>query len=139
METFAEVRNHVMEKYELGIDEPFIMSFDFPVGQNGNESGRLQGVFLAELKANDGRRVLRVETPVVPLTDIGAEKCLRLNLTLRVGYLAVGDLDGIPYIKLCANLPYAFLEAQELDYAVAHVAQLADQIEQMLEPTSDVT
>lgn len=135
METFAEVRNHVMEDYELGIDEPFIISFDYPVG----DRGRLQGVFLAELKANDGRRVLRVETPVVPLADIGAEKCLRLNLTLRVGYLAVGDLDGIPYIKLCANLPYAFLEAQELDYAVAHVAQLADQIEQMLEPASDVT
>lgn len=135
METFAEVRNHVMETYELGIDEPFIISFDYPVG----EDGRRQGVFLAELKTNDGRRVLRVETPVVPLADVGAEKCLRINLTLRVGYLAVGDLDGVPYIKLCANLPYAFLEAQELDYAVAHIAELADQIEQMLEPANDLT
>lgn len=139
MESFAEVRNHVMANYELGIDEPFIISFDYPIGQNGNKSGRLQGVFLAELKANDGRRVLRVETPVVPLSDVGAEKCLRINLTLRVGYLAVGDLDGIPYIKLCANLPYAFLEGQELDYAVAHIAELADQIEQMLEPAGDIT
>lgn len=135
METFAEVRNHVMETYELGIDEPFIISFDYPVG----EDGRRQGVFLAELKTNDGRRVLRVETPVVPLADVGAEKCLRINLTLRVGYLAVGDLDGVPYIKLCANLPYAFLEGQELDYAVAHIAELADQIEQMLEPANDLT
>ena len=83
--------------------------------------------------------MLRVETPVVPLSDVGAEKCLRLNLTLRVGYLAVGDLDGIPYIKLCENLPYAFLEAQELDYTVSHIAELADQIEQMLEPASDIT
>jgi hypothetical protein len=56
-----------------------------------------------------------------------------------VGYLAVGDLDGIPYIKLCENLPYAFLEAQELDYTVSHIAELADQIEQMLEPASDIT
>ena len=100
MDTFAEVRNHVMRSYELGIDEPFIISFDYPVG----DQGRKQGVFLAELKTNDGRRVLRVETPVVPLSEVGAEKCLRLNLTLRVGYLAVGDLDGVPFIKLCENL-----------------------------------
>lgn len=135
METFAEVRNHVMQSNELGIDEPFIISFDYPVG----DQGRRQGVFMAELKTNDGRRVLRVETPVVPLSDVGAEKCLRLNLTLRVGYLAVGDLDGVPFIKLCENLPYAFLEGQELDYTVSHIAELADQIEQMLEPDSDVT
>ena len=135
MDTFAEVRNHIMESYDLGIDEQFILGFDFPVGN----SGRKQGIFLAELKTNDGRRVLRVETPVVPLADVGAEKCLRLNLTLRVGYLAVGDLDGVPYIKLCENLPYAFLEAKELDYAVEHVAKLADQIEQMLEPATDLT
>jgi hypothetical protein len=135
MDTFAEVRNHAMKSYGLGIDEPFIVSFDYSIG----DQGRKQGIFLAELKTNDGRRVLRVETPVVPLSDVGAEKCLRLNLTLRVGYLAVGDLDGIPYIKLCENLPYAFLEAQELDYTVSHIAELADQIEQMLEPASDIT
>lgn len=135
MDTFAEVRNHVMNTIGLGIDEPFIISFDYPVG----DEGRKQGVFLAELKTNDGRRVLRVETPVVPLSDVGAEKCLRLNLTLRVGYLAVGDLDGVPFIKLCENLPYAFLEDQELDYTVSHIAQLADQIEQMLHSNSDVT
>lgn len=135
METFAEVRNHILETHKLGTDEPFIISFDYPI--KGND--RLQGVFLAELKSNDGRRVLRVETPVVPLEEVGAEKCLRINLMLRVGYLAVGDLDGIPYIKLCENLPYAFLGAQELDYTVAHVAELADQIEQMLEPDGDIT
>ena len=135
MDTFAEVRNHVMNSYGLGIDEPFIVSFDYPIG----DQGRKQGVFLAELKTNDGRRVLRVETPVVPLTDVGAEKCLRLNLTLRVGYLAVGDLDGVPFIKLCENLPYAFLEDKELDYAVSHIAELADQIEQMLHAHNDVT
>lgn len=135
MDTFAEVRNHLMNTFELGIDEPFIISFDFPVG----DDGRKQGIFLAELKTNDGRRVLRVETPVVPLSDVGAEKCLRLNLTLRVGYLAVGDLDGVPFIKLCENLPYAFLEDQELDYTVAHIAELADQIEQILHSGNDVT
>jgi hypothetical protein len=95
-------------------------------------------MFVAELKASDGRRVLRVETPVVPLSDLDAEKCLRINLMQRVGYLAVGDLEGVPYIKMCENLPYAFLVDQELDYVLRHVARTADQMEQSLEPGKDV-
>jgi len=133
MDTFAEVRNHIRESHKLKIDEPFIISFECPIG----EGDRHQGIFIAELKTGDGRRVLRVETPVVPLEDLSAEKCLRLNLTLRVGYLAVGDLDSVPYIKMCENLPYAFLEAEELDYTIKHVAQMADQMEQILEPEGD--
>ena len=133
METFSEVRNHILESYKLRIDEPFIISFECQI--NGGE--RRQSIFLAELKTGDGRRVLRVETPVVPLEDMSAEKCLRLNLTLRVGYLAVGDLDGVPYIKMCENLPYAFLHDAELDYTIKHVAQMADQMEQILEPEGD--
>ena len=135
METFAEVRNHVRENFALTIDEPFIISFDFPF----EDSGRLQSIFLAELKTGDGRRVLRVETPVAPLADFDAEKCLRINQMQRVGYLAVGDLDGIPYIKMCENLPYAFLGEQELDYAMHHVARSADQMEQSLENGKDLS
>jgi len=133
MDTFAEVRNHIRESHKLRIDEPFIISFECPIG----EGDRHQGIFIAELKTGDGRRVLRVETPVVPLEDLSAEKCLRLNLTLRVGYLAVGDLDSVPYIKMCENLPYAFIGAEELDYTIKHVAQMADQMEQILEPEGD--
>ena len=135
METFSEVRHHIMEMYELKIDEPFIISFEYPI----EEGDRRQSIFLAELKSNDGRRVLRVETPVVPLFDLAAEKCLRINLTQRVGYLAVGDLDGTPYIKMCENLPYAFLGDQELDYTIKHVARTADQMEMSLEPGEDLT
>lgn len=135
METFAEVRQHIKDSFELRTDEPFIISFECPVG----ESGRRQSMFLAELKTSDGRRVLRVETPVAPLADLDAEKCLRINLTQRVGYLAVGDLEGLPYIKMCENLPYAFLGEQELDYAIRNVARTADQMEQSLEPGLDVT
>jgi hypothetical protein len=124
-----------MDSYELKIDEPFILSFECPL----DESGRLQSIFLAELQTSDGRRVLRVETPVVPLTDLDAEKCLRINLMQRVGYLAVGDLDGVPYIKMCENLPYAFLMDQELEYVIHHVARTADQMEQSLEPGEDIT
>jgi hypothetical protein len=134
METFSEIRNHMLDLYELQIDEPFIVSFEYPI----DESSRRQSMFLAELKTNDGRRVLRVETPVAPLADLDAEKCLRINLTQRVGYLAVGDLDGVPYIKMCENLPYAFVGEQELDYVIRRVALAADQMEQFLEPGGDV-
>lgn len=135
METFAEVRKHMMDLYELKIDEPFIISFEFPI----DNSDRRQSIFLAELETEDGRRVLRVETPVAPLADLDAEKCLRINLTQRVGYLAVGDLDGIPYIKMCENLPYAFVGEQELDYTIRNVASTADNMERFLEPGDDIT
>jgi len=135
METFFEIRKHMMDLYELSIDEPFIISFEYPI----QASGRRQSMFLAELETSEGRRVLRVETPVAPLADLDAEKCLRINLTQRVGYLAVGDLDGIPYIKMCANLPYAYVGEQELDYTIRNVARSADNMEQFLEPGSDLT
>jgi hypothetical protein len=135
METFSEVRKHVLDTYDLKVDEPFIVGFDYPTDQKE----RLQSMFLAELNASDGRRVLRVETPVAPLADLDAEKCLRINLTLRVGYLAVGDMDGVPYIKMCENLPYAFLNSQGLDYVIANIARTADQMEQSLELGADVT
>ena len=134
METFSEVRHHMMGLYELTTDEPFIISFEYSI-EGGD---RRQTIFLAELKANDGRRVLRVETPVAPLSDLAAEKCLRINLMQRVGYLAVGDLDGVPYIKMCENLPYAFLGDEELDYTIKHVARTADNMELSLEPGDDV-
>jgi hypothetical protein len=135
METFAEVRKHMMDMYELQIDEPFIISFEFPF----DESGRRQSIFLAELETERGRRVLRVETPVAPLVDLEAEKCLRINLTQRVGYFAVGDMDGVPYIKMCENLPYAFVGEAELDYTIRNVAAAADAMEQYLEPGDDIT
>lgn len=135
METFAEVRKHMMDMYELNIDEPFIISFEFPI----EESGRRQNIFLAELETERGRRVLRVETPVAPLDDLDAEKCLRINLTQRVGYFAVGDMEGIPYIKMCENLPYAFVGEDELDYTIRNVAATADKMEEFLEPGDDLT
>jgi hypothetical protein len=136
METFSAVRQHMMDLYELKIDEPFIISFEYPIQSSSGQ--RRQGIFLAELETSGGRRVLRVETPVAPLDDLDAEKCLRINLTQRVGYLAVGDLDGVPYIKMCENLPYAFVGEEELDYTIRNVAQTADNMEQFLEPGEDI-
>jgi hypothetical protein len=134
VETFAEVRQHILDNHSLFIDEPFQLGFDCQI-QN---SERKQSVFLAELKSADNRRYLRVETLVCPLADFDAEKCLRINLILRVGYLAVGDLEGTPYVKMCENLPYDSLNAEELEYVISHVAPMADRMEQALESVGDV-
>ncbi len=135
METFTEVRDYVMNLHPLQIDEPFLLGFELTVGK----ADRKQSMFLAELKSTDGRRYLRVETPIVPLADFDAEKCLRINLMQRVGYLAVGDLDGTPYIKVCENLPYASLDGEELEYVINTIAPFADRIERALEPGGDIS
>jgi len=134
METFAEVRHHIQENHSLIIDEPFQLAFDYQM----EGSDRKQAIFIAELKATDNRRYLRVETLICPLEDFDAEKSLRINLILRVGYLAVGDLEGTAYVKMCENLPYSYLDGEELEYVICQIAPMADRMEQTLEPTSDI-
>jgi len=127
LESFAEVREYIQSKFELFHDEPFIIGFEYEL-----DGGRRQNMFLAELKNVDGRRYLRVETTVVPLTQIEAEKCLRINQVQRIGYLAVGDLDGEAYIKMCENIPYRTLNLEELTYHLGHIAQRADRFEEVV-------
>jgi len=134
METFAEVRKHVKDHHQLFMDEPFQLGFECVI----KDSERKQSVFLAELKSADNRRYLRVETLICPLEDFDAEKCLRINLVLRVGYLAVGDLESVPYVKMCANLAYSSLDADELEYVISHIAPMADRMEQALESDGDI-
>jgi hypothetical protein len=134
METFAEVRQHVIENHKLFIDEPFQIAFECPI----EGCDRKQSVFLAELKSSDNRRYIRVETLICPLEDFDAEKCLRINLIQRVGYLAVGDLEGTAYVKMCENMAYKSLDGDELEYVIRHVAPMADRMEQVLESHGDI-
>lgn len=126
--TFAEIREHVLAHYTVAHEEKFVVGLEVPVGNDG----RRQSVFLAELKDSDGRRFLRVETTIAPLADHDAEKCLRVNLMLRTGYLAIGDLESVPFLKLCENLPYVALTPELLDFMVARLALLGDRMEQTL-------
>jgi hypothetical protein len=135
METFSEIREHVMSRHDPFLDEPFQLGFECRIG----DSGRRQSMFLAELKNSDGRRFLRIETPVAPLADLDPEKCLRINLMQRIGYLAVGDMEGVPYIKVCENIPYAVLNPAELEYAINSIAPFADLIEDTLESGADLS
>lgn len=134
METFAEVRQHVIDHHQLFIDEPFQLACDCPIPG----SDRKQSIFLAELKSFDNRNYLRVETLICPLDSFDAEKCLRINLILRVGYLAVGDLEGTAYVKMCENLPYSNLNDDELEYVISNLATMADRMEQALESGDDI-
>ena len=128
METFTEIREFVYQNFNLVHDEPFLIGIEVAVG----EHGRRQSLFMAELKGNDGGRFLRVETTIAPLEEFDAEKCLRLNLMQRTGYLAVGDLNGVPYIKMCENIPYGMLKPSNLVYTIERMAPRADEIERAL-------
>jgi hypothetical protein len=133
METFAAIEEFVRDHWDVVLDEPFMLGLEVPVGH----SGRRQSVFLAELKNQDGRRFLRIETPVAPLAEHSPEKCLRVNLMLRTGYLAVGDLEGVPFIKLCENMLYSPTLSEQLDYMIEHIADLGDKMEVTLNKGGD--
>lgn len=133
MQTFEEIRQHLIKDYLVVHDEPFMLGLEL----TEPNSGRRQSVFVAELKGGDGRRFLRVETTIAPLGDHDPEKCLRVNLMLRVGYLAVGDLEGVPFLKMCENLGYAGLTDEWLDYIIQRVAGQGDGIENTLTEGED--
>ena len=133
MDTFAAIEEYAKQHFAVVHEEPFMLGLEVPVG----DSGRRQSVFLAELKSQDGKRFLRVETTVAPLADHDSEKCLRVNLMLRTGYLAVGDMEGVAFLKLCENMVYNNLNVDALDYMVHHVAELGDKIEVTLNKGGD--
>ncbi len=132
--TFAEVRAHIEASHSLLHEEPFLIGFEYMM----LDSERKQSIFLAEIKDDNGHRYLRVETTVIPLAHFDAEKCLRINQMLRIGYLAVGDLADTPYIKMCHNLPYSNLDMAEIDKVIAYLAPMADDFEKQFEGGADI-
>ncbi|SRR6056297_658526 len=134
MQTFSELENYVNQHYKVVHHEPFMLAVDVKVGADG----RSQDIWLAELKNSDERRILRFETNIAPLREHDAEKCLRVNLMLRIGYLAVGDMDGTPFIKLCHNLTYDLISESSLRYVINHMALLGDNIEDTLTGGEDL-
>ena len=133
--TFAEIRAHIESTNTLVHEEPFIIGFEYQL----EGSDRRQSIFLAELKDDDDHRYLRIETTVIPLAHFDAEKCLRINQMLRIGYLAVGDLADTPYIKMCHNIPYSNLNMEEIDTVIAYLGPLADDFENQFEDGADIS
>jgi hypothetical protein len=132
MRHFEAVRSHLGSQHELRHNDPYLISFDLQLAQ-----GRHQGIYLAELEDESGRRYLRVSTPIGPLSGTDPKRCLRFNWQQRTGFLAVADLDGAPYLHLCENRPYEILDDEELQRLVGELGMLGDQLEQVIASDGD--
>ena len=132
MRSFEEVRSHLSGKHSFKTNDPYLLSFDLAV-----RDGRHQGIYLVEMEGEDGRRYLRVSTPIGPFAGMDAKRCLRFNWEQRTGYLAVSDLDGAPYLHLCENRPYALLDADELDRLIGEIGPLGDQLARAIPAAGD--
>jgi hypothetical protein len=133
VQSFEEVRSYISAQQQLRINDPYLISFDLVI-----EGGkRHQGLYFAEIDAEDGRKYLRISTPIGPLTGMDAKRCLRFNWEQRVGFLAVSDLDGSPYLHLCENRPYELLSTEELDRLIDEIGPLGDRLEEAISAGGD--
>lgn len=132
MQHFEAIRSHVGGNHALRHNDPYLISFDLTL-----PDGRRQGIYLAEMEDEDERKYLRISTPIGPLTGIDPRRCLRFNWEQRVGFLAVSDLDGSPYLHLCENRPYELLDADELRRVIDEIGLLGDQLEQAISKDGD--
>jgi hypothetical protein len=132
VQSFEDVRTHLQAHHALRINDPYLINFDLRI-----EGGRHQGLYLAELEGEDGRKYLRISTPLGPLTGMDSKRCLRFNWEQRVGYLAVSDLDGAPYLHLCENRPYELLTENELQRLIAEIGPLGDRLEKAISAGGD--
>jgi hypothetical protein len=132
MRHFEAVRSHLGGQHALRHNDPYLISFDLTLAQ-----GRHQGIYLAELEDENGRRFLRISTPIGPLAGTDPKRALRFNWEQRTGFLAVTDLDGSPYLHLCENRPYELLDDSELRRLIHELGTLGDQLEQAIASEGD--
>ncbi|KFN49241.1 hypothetical protein [Arenimonas composti] len=134
MQNFESIRSFLQGKYKLTASEPYLVCVQLSL--NGGK--RHQSIFLSELVGEDERPYLRVSTVIAPMTGIDARRMLSFNWQSRVGYLALGELDSVPYLQLCENRPYDTLTAAEIDRLVLEIGGLGDQMEKMLSAGGDL-
>jgi hypothetical protein len=99
---------------------------------------RHQAIFLSELQDDDDRAYLRTSTVIAPTTGIDGKRALAFNWESRVGYLAIGELDGVPYLQLCENRPYDGLNAAEVDRLILEIGGMGDRLERVLSAGGDL-
>ena len=134
MQNFEQIRGHVQSNFRVTTNEPYVLCAELSL-----EGGRRhQSVFLAELEDDDGRRFLRASTIIAPITGIDARRMLAFNWQSRVGWLAIGELDGVPYLQLCENRPYDALDAAEIDRLILQIGGQGDRMERLLSAGGDL-
>ncbi|PKM09058.1 MAG: hypothetical protein CVV14_01805 [Gammaproteobacteria bacterium HGW-Gammaproteobacteria-4] len=134
MRTFEQIRSHVANNYRLTTNEPYLLCVELSL----QEGQRHQSLFLSEIEDEDGRHYLRFSTAVAPITGMDAKRALRFNWESHTGYLAVSELDGVPYLHLCENRPYAILTAAEIDRLILEIGGVGDRMESQLSAGGDL-
>lgn len=134
MQNFEQIRAHASSHYTVRASDPYLIGIELTLEQGT----RHQGIFLAELEGDDGRKYLRVSTAISPMTGVDARRALTFNWEQRVGYLAVSELEGSPYLQLCENRPYTGLTAAEIDRVVIEIGGLGDRIERAFSAGGDL-
>ena len=134
MQNFEQIRSAISSEHKITAREPYMVCVELSLDQGR----RHQSIFLAELEGDDGRKFLRVNTAVAPMTGLDARRMLAFNWASRVGYMAVGELDGVPYLQLCENRPYDTLNAAEIDRLILEIGGLGDTLERELSAGGDL-
>jgi hypothetical protein len=135
MHNFEQVRGHLAASgYRISMQEPYVVCVELSL--DGGK--RHQAIFLSELQDDDDRAYLRTSTVIAPTTGIDGKRALAFNWESRVGYLAIGELDGVPYLQLCENRPYEGLAAAEIDRLILEIGGMGDRLEHVLSAGGDL-
>jgi hypothetical protein len=134
MQSFESIRSHVEGKYKITTREPYLVCVELSLDMGK----RHQSLFLSELESEDRHKYLRVSTAIAPMTGLNAKKMLAFNWQSRVGYMAIGEMDGLPYLQLCENRPYTSLSAAEIDRLILEIGGVGDNLERMLSAGGDL-
>ncbi|MFL6591277.1 MAG: hypothetical protein ACJ8GK_01035 [Luteimonas sp.] len=135
MHNFEQIRSHLATSgFRISMQEPYVVCVELSL-DNGR---RHQAIFLSELQDDDDRSYLRVSTVVAPTTGIDCRRALGFNWESRVGYLSIGDLDGVPYLQLCENRPYDGLTSSEVDRLILEIGGMGDRMERALSAGGDL-
>ena len=134
MQNFEQIRSAINSEHKITAREPYMVCVELSLDQGR----RHQSIFLAEIEDDDGRKYLRVSTVVAPMTGLDAKKMLAFNWQSRVGYMAAGELDGVPYLQLCENRPYESLTPGEVDRLILEIGGTGDHLERNLSAGGDL-
>jgi hypothetical protein len=134
MQNFEQIRSAIPREHKITAREPYMVCVELSLDQGR----RHQSVFLAEVEDDDARKYLRVSTVVAPMTGLDAKRILAYNWNSRVGYMACGDLDGVPYLQLCENRPYETLNGSEVERLILEIGGTGDHLERNLSAGGDL-
>lgn len=135
MQDFEQIRKHLVEGgFHLTMQDEHVLCVELSL-ENGT---RHQSIFLAQMDDEDGRAYLRASTVIAPTTGLDCRRALHFNWASRVGYLAIGELDGVPYLQLCENRPLAGLDLAELVRVVLEIGGMGDRMERALSADGDL-